>query len=200
VSRISPDKYEYLINSSIEEFVCDLAALNAYCSLKSKEPLERDKFINDYLQYVIRSDKNLSLAKKYGFFPDPHPIARITMSSMFEQFEALGIDKGELVPTMYKCAKEILQDYKTGVVKRKNIRFPSFLEDVCKKLESCLPVTIDVKPAEVEINENILKQLREEIISINNLNQYEIESLDCGLNLESGKVEKLPLVLAKSAS
>ena len=84
VSRISPVRYERLKNISTEEFVCDLAALNAYCSLHAKDPLQRDKSINDYFYEINQLDKSITIAKKYGFSHDEHHIARITLLSMFE--------------------------------------------------------------------------------------------------------------------
>ena len=88
-----------------------------------------------------------------------------------------------------------MQEYKTDVVKRKNLRFANFLQDVCKKLESNLPVKTDIKQAKTEITQDTLEQFKAEMLSQNNFSGklkaiLEAEELDP----KDIKIEKMPLI------
>ncbi len=190
-SNVSPAVYEQKPLSSTEEFVCDLSALNSLCYIAKGNLSQRENYPDDYLQAVQRKDPFIQTARKYGFSFDYHHVGRASLFDLIEQFENLGIQKAELIPVAYKCAKEVLQNYKTGEVKRKGIRFPQFLEDLCGKLEAHLPVKIKIKAGEVEITEEVLKQFREETLSANNLTEEQIDSI------KEGKMEKLPIVLVR---
>ena len=116
---------------------------------------------------------------------------------MFEQFENIGIQRAELIPIAYRCAKEVIQDYKEGKIKRKDVQFPQFLEDLCNKLETYFPVKISINPGEVEITKDSLEQYLNEVIAINNFSKEQIGVVHYEPDPKSKRLEKLPIVSIK---
>ena len=201
LSHISAERFSCHTSTSTQEFICDLSSLNFLYHMTQDNPELKEQWPNDYLQCIQQNKNFVSLARKYRFSFDQHHIARGIMFNMFEQFEKLGISKEQLTPIAYKCSKEVIEDYKSKLIKRRRTDFTVFLEELSKKLEHHFKVKVEIQREDTsEIKKETIKQFKDELLATNKLTEDQAKVIRKALEDEKPLVLPLPSISIRAAA